>query len=62
MGDNETIWKIILKTEFDITQIDNLSKNFGFLALVVHDKRGFSIIHWAIILGNQILTVLNFYN
>ena len=51
MEDNHTLWKIILKSEFDVTQIDNLSKNYGFLALVVHDKRGFSILHWAIILG-----------
>lgn len=51
MEDNDTLWKIILKTEFNINQIDNLSKHYGFLALVVHDKRGFSILHWAVILG-----------
>lgn len=51
MGDNETIWNLIQKCEFNIDQIENLSKTYGFRALVVQDKRGYSILHWAVILG-----------
>ena len=50
--DAEAMWQLLLKTEFDVTQIDNLSKNYGFQILLVHDRRGFSVLHWAVILGN----------
>lgn len=51
--DVESMWQMVLKTEFDVTQIDNLSKSYGFQILLVQDRRGFSVLHWAIILGKE---------
>ena len=55
--DAESMWQMVLRTEFDVTQIDNLSKSYGFQILLVQDRRGFSVLHWAIILGNATLTI-----
>ena len=62
MEDNDILWQSILKTEFDINKIESLSKEHGHLVLFVHDKRGFSILHWAVILGKLKRKKINFYN
>ena len=53
--DADAMWQMVLRTEFDVTQIDNLSKNYGFQILLVQDRRGFSVLHRAIILGNTLV-------